>query len=110
MAERLDKQELQRILKALKELAAPVMKLAGDTGILGRVEGRYEALKDIYGSYWFVPAYIYELLSLRPGSGYGPRVNVNPIGLLISFALKDSPASFWNMERVFRNLYLGRAS
>jgi len=106
LAERIDAQEVKKIKQALSRVSEDVKREVRYCGIdVGRLEETYGALKKVYGELWWVPAAMYELLARKEGSGYNRKANYNPVGLLISFALKDRRASFWEFAQRFRAFY-----
>jgi|GEM_PF-6024113 len=106
IAERLDREQLSAIKASLAELSEGVEEELRRAGLSReKLSPLYSPLKEIYGDLWWVLAGMYELLARKNGSGYNRRSNYNPVGLLISFALSDSPASFKDFKERFTYYY-----
>jgi len=105
LGERIDRQELEKIKKALSCIADAVQNLLNYYRIELKEE-LYSPLKDIYGKEWKTIAGMYELFDRKePKFGYSRKANTNYLGLLISFALKDSQASFWDFYGRFKRVF-----
>jgi len=69
-------------------------------------ERLYFGLKKVYGEDWLTLAVMYELFNRKASRyGYSREVNKNYLGLLISFAYKDSQASFWEFFKRFCKVF-----
>lgn len=109
LAERIDTQELERIKRVLRELRSEIEKkfpsVFSDRNRQG-FEKFYGALRELYGEEWIVLAAMYELMSRKkPEYGYSRKANRNYVGLLISFALKDSGARFDELYERFTGAF-----
>ena len=109
-AERLDKKELGKIRDTLKRLLPELRKAYPEVFTLENLKVFEElyapALKRIYGDEWLPLAIMYELFNRKaPQYGYSRKVNKNFLGLLISFALKDSSSDFWEFYKKFRRVF-----
>ncbi len=109
-AERLDKKELGKIRDTLKRLLPELRKAYPEVFTLENLKVFEElyapALKRIYGDEWLALAVMYELFNRKaPQYGYSRKVNKNFLGLLISFALKDSSSDFWEFYKKFRRVF-----
>jgi len=105
LEERIDQQELEKIKKALSRIADAVQNLLSYYRVELKEE-LYNPLRDIYGKEWKTIAGMYELFDRKePKFGYSRKANTNYLGLLISFALKDSQASFWDFYDRFKRIF-----
>ena len=109
LEKRIDLQELARIREVLRELRPEIERKFPSVFSEKNREGFekfYGALKELYGEEWIVLAAMYELMSRKkPEFGYSRKANRNYLGLLISFALKDSGAHFDEFCRRFKAVF-----
>ena len=105
LEERVDQQELEKIKKALSRISPDVKRLL-DYYRVKVDEELYKPLKEIYGESWETLAGMYELFDRKePRFGYNRKVNTNYLGLLLSFVLRDSRASFWELYERFIKVF-----
>ncbi len=95
-AQGVDPEELARIKAFLSKVKERVLEDARWYEIEERKLDRdfWKDIEEFYGEEWKTLALMYELLSFKNHPKYSRKANSNPVGLLISFALKNSPASF----------------
>ena len=106
---RVNQEELGKIKEALRSVM-PVLKERYprwfEKEALEFFERLYFGLKKVYGEDWLTLAVMYELFNRKASRyGYSREVNKNYLGLLISFAYKDSQASFWEFFKRFCKVF-----
>ena len=110
IADRVDQKELEKIKEVLRvilpELKRAYPEIFTSENLKIFEELYAPALRKIYGDEWLALAVMYELFNRKaPQYGYSRKVNKNFLGLLISFALKDSSSDFWEFYKKFRRVF-----
>ena len=106
----MDQKELEKIKEVLRvilpELKRAYPEIFTSENLKIFEELYAPALRKIYGDEWLALAVMYELFNRKaPQYGYSRKVNKNFLGLLISFALKDSSSDFWEFYKKFRRVF-----
>jgi len=106
-AQGVDAEGLAKIKAFLKEVRSRVLEDARWYGVEPAKVDRefWKGIREVYGEDWLTLALMYELLSIKSHPKYSRKVNSSPVGLLISFALKNSPASFRDFVSAYESVF-----